>query len=278
MVRGAKNVSSSSTESTGDAPAENHRSSTIDHCQSFEALAEQYNFLNFSSYGRVFTSLILGEIAQREGLARVLDIGCGRGIGRNVSLQEEVRSAAGEFWGIEPDESIQPEEGQYHNFQHALLETAELPENHFDVAYSSMVMEHVGEPDPFLKALDRSLKPGGVYLFVTPNVHSFVPRVTQVCHKLGVDEMVLRLTQGSAVDEYHYPVRFLFNSPKLIDRASEEIGFQPPEYAYIEGKGGRHYFPGPLKLIYSMIAAKRKLIKNPERLSTMICRITKPQA
>lgn len=248
----------------------------IDHCQSFEELVGRYNFLTFSSYARVLASLLLGEIKKVSGPARVLDIGCGRGIGRQLEPQQEIHEAAGEFWGIEPDTSVQPTDGLFDNFQHALMETAELPENSFDLAYSSMVMEHVADPDAFLGALHRCLKPGGVYLFVTPNAKSFVPRITKLCHDCHIDEFVLRLVQGSQqVEEYHYPVEFKFNTPRLIESHAERKGFQPPEYAYIEGKGGRSYFPGPLRLVYRLLVAKRKLIKNPRRLATMICRLTK---
>lgn len=248
----------------------------IDYCQSFEELAGRYNFLNLSSFARVLASLILGEIKKIPGPARVLDVGCGRGIGRQLQPQQEIQEAAGEFWGIEPDTSVQPADGLFDSFQHALMETAELPENSFDLAYSSMVMEHVADPDAFLGALHRCLKPGGIYIFLTPNAMSFVPRVTKLCHDFHIDEFILRLVHGSQkVEEYHYPVQFKFNTPRLIDDYAERKGFQTPEYAYIEGGGPRGYFPGPLRLVYHLLVAKRKLIKNPRRLATMICRLTK---
>lgn len=248
----------------------------IDNCQSFETLVGRYSFLNFSSYARVLTSLLLGEIKKTPGSARVLDVGCGRGIGRQLQLQQEIREAAGEFWGIEPDTSVLPVDGLFDSFQHALMETAELPENSFDLAYSSMVMEHVADPDAFLASLHRCLKPLGVYLFITPNAMSFVPRVTKLCHTCGIDEFMVRLVHGSQqVEEYHYPVQFKFNTPRQINSFAERKGFRPPEYAYIEGGGVRGYFPGPLRLFYRLLVAKRRLIKNPSRLATMICRLTK---
>src|SRR5690606_29078027 len=99
---------------------------------------------------------------------------CGKGIGRSVQLQREIQVKTGEFWGLEPDESVKAPEGLYFNYQHALMETAVLPESYFDIAYSSMVMEHVENPAPFLTAVARCLKPGGVYLFLTPNEESLV--------------------------------------------------------------------------------------------------------
>jgi 2-polyprenyl-3-methyl-5-hydroxy-6-metoxy-1,4-benzoquinol methylase len=243
----------------------------------FEQLAQEYNFLNISTYARVLTNLILSEIKQSATPANVLDVGCGKGIGRDVGLQQEIGKVAGEFWGIEPDKTVPAPESLFFNYQHALMETAQLPENHFDVVYSSMVMEHVEYPDQFMMAVKKCLKPGGVYLFLTPNAKSIVPKITHWCRILRIDEMALRLVRSrESVDEYHYPVQFKFNTPQQINKYANQLGFSAPEYAYIEGSGSRGYFSGPLRPIYSLIKLKRQLLKNPNRLATMICRIRKP--
>lgn len=250
--------------------------SSIGDCQSFEELVGQYNLLNFSHYARLFTNVLLGEIKKISGPTRVLDIGCGCGIGRQLPPQQRIHEAAGEFWGIEPDTSVIPLDGVFDHFQHALMETANLSENSFDLAYSSMVMEHVADPDAFLSSLHRCLKPGGVYLFLTPNAQSMIPLITKICHNLHIDDFVLRLVKGAQqMEEYHYPVQFKFNTPAQVDRYSQEIGFRHPEYAFIEGNGVRGYFPGPLRLAYYFLLTKRRLIKKPNRLATMICRLTK---
>ena len=243
---------------------------------SFDQLAAAYNLLNISSFARVFCNLIRSECENSPQPPRILDIGCGAGIGRDVSLQWEIKEKCGDFWGIEPDEGIVPEEGLFDHFQHALMETAELPEDSFDIAYSSMVMEHVADPVSYLTAVARCLKPGGVYLFLTPNAKSLVPWVTKVCHDLRIDELSLRLVRPSEkVDQYHYPVQFRCNTDRQIAGLARQLGFREPEFAYIEGEGARGYFPGPLRLIYSLLLIKRRLIKNPRRLVTMICRLTK---
>lgn len=243
---------------------------------SFEQLAAAYNLLNISTYGRVLTNLILAECRQRPEPPRVLDVGCGRGIGRQVSLQQEIKASAGEFWGLEPDRDVTPQEGLFDHFEHALMETANLPADYFDVAYSSMVMEHVEKPEEFLAAVYGRLKPGGVYLFLTPNAKSLVPRLTKVCRDLRIDEWSLRLVRGEQqIEEYHYPVQFRCNTPQQIERLAAEVGFAAPEFAFIEGRGSRNYFPGPLRPLYQMLLLKRKLWKNPGSLVTMICRLTR---
>ena len=94
---------------------------------SFEDVARQYNYLRFESYGSVLTDLVIDERRRREGPLRILDIGCGNGIGRDNTLQWRIREIADEFWGIEPDPDIRPVAGLFDNYQNALMETAELP-------------------------------------------------------------------------------------------------------------------------------------------------------
>lgn len=266
------------------------RKSNLDHTlsaknclpnTSFSALQETYNFLNFSSYGEVFTGLLLEAVRNLEQPSHVLDIGCGCGIGRDSahqwSLRESIKVGQGsQFWGIEPDQAIQAEEGLFDNFQHALMEDAELPPERFDIAYSSMVMEHVAEPAAFLTALQRCLKPGGAYYFVTPNARSIVPWATKILHQLKLDELALSIVRKPAeIEEYHYPVQFLFNTPKQIENSSEKHGFHPPECIFLEGHGSYSYFRGPLKILKAPLQAKRRVIQRKDRLATLICKIVR---
>lgn len=243
----------------------------------FEKLASQYNFLTLPPYGQVFTELVVDECRRRGGEGRVLDIGCGSGVGREASHQWKIKNAASDFWGIEPDPDVTPVAGLFDHFQHALMETAELPAESFDAAYSSMVMEHVANPASFLAAVHRVLKPGGAYLFVTPNAESFVPWATKTLHAMRIDELALRIIKRKAeVEEYHYPVQFRANSPRQIDRLAAVGGFAPPEYAYFEGRGSHGYLRGPLMPVRWLLTGKRRLIRRPSRLATMVCRLTKP--
>lgn len=244
---------------------------------SFESLAARYNFLNTPPFGQVFMEVVVDEARRRGSACRILDVGCGAGIGRDVQLQWVIKNAAEELWGIEPDSEVTVANDLFDHFQYALMETAELPADHFDIAYSSMVMEHVADPGAFLAAVHRCLKPGGVYLFVTPNAQSFVPWATKVLHAARLDEFMLRLIRGrKEVEEYHYPVQFRCNLPKQLSRYAEATDFLPPEYAYLEGRGVHGYLRGALAPLRHLLTWKRRLVRTPSRLATLICRMTKP--
>lgn len=241
----------------------------------FETLATSYNFERFMDARLVFTRLLIDECRARGPAPRVLDIGCGRGIGRDLTLLREVREAVGEMWGVEPDPNVRPPEDLVDHFQHALMETADLPEGYFDVAYSYMVMEHVADPAAFMKAMMRTLKPGGVYIFATPNAAHYFTLFAGTLKKFRVDEIMLRLLRGkSLVDEYHYPVQYRCNSPRAIER-SLAGAHAKADYVFTECAAVRHYLPGPLRPIYWGFRLKRRLIRDPKRLITLIGRVTK---
>ncbi|MEX0884936.1 MAG: class I SAM-dependent methyltransferase [Phycisphaeraceae bacterium] len=243
----------------------------------FDELARGYNFQNVSCWHRVFAHQVATTLGAAQGPTRVLDIGCGRGIGRHIEFQRQIAAHAGEMWGIEPDEDVEPETGIFHHFQHALMEGAELPADTFDVAYACMVMEHVADPDAFLAAVARVLKPGGYFYFVTPNARHFVIRAGRLCQRLGIDELVLRLVKSrQQIEAYHYPVTYRFNDERAIARVAATAGLAEPECIYLEAQGVRGYLRGPLRPIYHLSVLKRRLIRDPRALATIVGRVRKP--
>lgn len=242
---------------------------------SFHELASRYNFQQTSTRTYLFTRLLAEECAAYRHPVRALDIGCGQGIGRKPALTRVVANHIDELWGLEPDESVLPEEGIFTNFQHALMETAVLPENYFDVVYSFMVVEHVADARGFLQAVHRCLKPGGVHFFMTINGAHYFALIASTLKRLMLDELVLRIVRGKEVDEYHYPVQYRLNTPRIIDRTARLTGFDPPEYVFLEEEGPAPYFPGPLRPVMGLFDLKRKLWKNPRSLLTLLCRMRK---
>lgn len=240
---------------------------------SFETLRDSYNYRTTAGRARVLTDLL---VAQLSGMPRrrVLDIGCGRGIQRNASLMHEVAAAAEEFWGIEPDPSIEPDPVITH-FQHATAEQADLPEAYFDLSFSSMVVEHVADPDAYLAAVARCTAPGGWHMFSTVNGLNHFAAVTKLAASLRIEDSLLRVLRGrSTTESYHYPTAYRMNKPDQLRALAARHGFEEPEFAFIEpGQGGSGYYPGPLKLLSGAVGIKRRLIQRPDRLVTLICRM-----
>jgi SAM-dependent methyltransferase len=242
----------------------------------FDQFVGQTNMMPDCSFQPLFTQLVLKELAARKTPA-ALDIGCGTGIGRFTDYTRVISANTDALWGVEPDETIEQMPGVFHSFQHALLEDAQLPENHFDVAYAAFVMEHVADPGRFLQAVHRALKPGGSFLFLTPNASAFFGRVSRMLNRVGLDERILRMIKRTPESHaYHYPIVSKCNRVKEVDLFARQVGFAPPQFAFFQFAGSGGYFPGPLRLFYGLLLAKRRLFNNPEALDSMVCRLTKP--
>lgn len=244
---------------------------------SFDELEKRYNFRLTSDRRGVIARLLHREFerirTERPGPVRVLDIGCGRGIGRNAGYTRAIGANIDEFWGIEPDQSAAPPEGVFDHTLHAPMESADLPESYFDVCYSVMVMEHVADPEAFLKAVARCLKPGGVYLFTTPNGGHYFTITASLLHRLHLDEAILRLLLGETKDDYHYPVQYKANSARRIRRLAARTGFSEARFAYVEAEGPTGYMRGPLRPLLHLLRCKRRIIHHRAALLTLIGRM-----
>jgi len=280
------------TQVTIMASAPQERDDILDPRQPHDALewsafSSAYNYDLVSDRRRVFCNQVLNLIRSRSRPVRVLDIGCGHGpdayddATRELARRSlaELRRHIDEYWGVEPDEKIVPAHGLFTNFQHAFMETAKLPASHFDVAYSYFVMEHVKDPAAFLAAVFRVLKPGGVYLCLTPNGRHYFTRMARTLKTLHLDEMILRAVRGSKVEEYHYPVFYRFNHRHSIERHARAAGFRAPEFAFMErsGMGGpQSYFPSVLRPIYRGLCWKRHRFRRAGNLLEMLVKLEKP--
>ncbi len=247
----------------------------------FERLAQTYNYRNVSDRSRLFVRLILKEIARRPQPVRLLDVGCGEGLGTTRRFAKpsihRIRLAAQELWGVEPDTNAVPVQNVFDRHLYSTVEEADLPEQYFDIAYSYLVVEHVVDPVGFLKAIHRCLKPGGCFIFLTPSGKHAFARITRLLNRIHLDEFVLRMVRGrQKVEAYHYPVQYRMNDERAISAAAHEAGFNKPELVFEENEGPKPYFPGPLRPIYHLLRLKRAIYKNPQCLLNLYCRLTKP--
>lgn len=243
----------------------------------FDELCIQYNFDNHSDRRRVFCNVIASEIANQGG--NLLDIGCGSGMGEDelkFAYPMALREYCDRYIGIEPDRSVCPPPNIYDQIIHEPMETACLRPESFDLAYSHYVMEHVTNPATFLERVYACLKPGGKYIFITPNGASYFVIIAQLLKKWKLEEFVLRRVRGETVDDYHYPVVYDCNTCDSITKYAERAGFEPPQFAFLETYSGSSYFPPYGRFVWHMLMRKRQLVRDPNCLVGMIVRMTKP--
>jgi 2-polyprenyl-6-hydroxyphenyl methylase/3-demethylubiquinone-9 3-methyltransferase len=113
----------------------------------------------------------LGRLPAGDDRPTAIDIGSGGGF-----LAEEFARLGFAVTGVEPSE-VSVRTARAHAFAAGLGidyragvgERLPVPDAAFDVAYCCDVLEHVDDVDRVLAETSRVLRPGGVYLFDTPN-------------------------------------------------------------------------------------------------------------
>ena len=103
---------------------------------------------------------------------RLLDVGCGNGYFLSVA-KEKCQHCYGMEFSTKLREFAQRKTGLPIFTQ----DLDSLPELGFDIITLFDVLEHIPDPMPFMRSVDRLLNPGGGVLIFTPNFDSFSVRV-----------------------------------------------------------------------------------------------------
>lgn len=161
---------------------------------------------------------------------RWLDVGCGYQVLPFWAMPEEaqrelVRGVA-MLAGVDVDERIK---------DHPLLTCrvaglgGKLPfrDEVFDLVTANMVVEHIEQPEKFLADMCRVLRPGGRFLFHTPNILFWLMFVAWVTPDSIKKAIIWRLEQRRAEDVF--PTRYTLNTPWKIERLAAQTGFEVEE-------------------------------------------------
>lgn len=108
------------------------------------------------------------------GTLSILDVGCGTGL-----FLKFARDAGHQVRGIELSESAVTYGQQVYGLaiETGTIETADLPENSFDVITMWHVLEHLADPVVAFERILHLLEPGGLLLFGVPNIESYEAKV-----------------------------------------------------------------------------------------------------
>lgn len=112
---------------------------------------------------------------------KVLDLGCGRG-----GVMERLHPLADLTVGVDADmASLREHRAQDISRVQAMAEKLPFPSDSFDLVICSWVLEHLTEPEKAFREIARVLKPGGRFIFLTPNLLHPIPRLSQKIARIG---------------------------------------------------------------------------------------------
>ncbi len=152
----------------------------------------------------------------------LLDVGCG-----HSDVLRPIYTRTPHTYGIDPDaEALARNEV----IRHLVVGNAEqmpFPDTFFDLVVSAWVLEHLGRPAAVFREIHRVLKPGGRFIFLTPNAWNYnVWLIRLVPHRFH-ETLARRLYKRQEHDTYR--VYYRANSPTSIARLLKETGFHEEE-------------------------------------------------
>lgn len=93
----------------------------------------------------------------------------------------------------------------------------------FDVITSNMVLEHVKYPEKILKEISLILKPGGIFIFHTPNLNSYSTMISRLIPTSLKKKLVKLLDNRKEEDTF--TTYYLINTPEAIKEIAARTGF-----------------------------------------------------
>jgi SAM-dependent methyltransferase len=134
----------------------------------------------------------------------ILDLGSGRG-----GLIEQLGHPLEQVVGLDPDlNSLQEhrlkDSHPALNRVNALSQFLPFTEKSFDLIFSSWVLEHLPKPQMDFSQIGRILRPGGVFVFITPNRQHPLTALNHLLGRFGnaQEKLVGRFYGRAAVDTF----------------------------------------------------------------------------
>jgi len=160
--------------------------------------------------------------------AIVLDIGAGAGIVSQMNFKGMVARVC----GIDLDRRV---EGNPMLDEGRLSDAGRIPYSDvsFDVVFADNVMEHLADPLAVFGEVRRVLRPGGVFLFKTPNKTHYMPTIARLTPHC-LHQFVNRL-RGRA-DEDTFPTLYRANTISDVQRLAASAGLTVDRLERIEGR------------------------------------------
>lgn len=148
----------------------------------------------------------------------------------------------------------------------------------YDLVFADYVMEHVEDPELMLKEIYRILRPGGHFVFRTPNIYhyvSIISRFTPHSFHLAVANRA-RQNPDDAIDPY--PTFYRFNSKRAVLSAVNRASMKNVEIKLVEKQPSYLQFSS---WAYRLGVAYERLVNSTDWLSglrsNIFCALVKPK-
>jgi ubiquinone/menaquinone biosynthesis C-methylase UbiE len=205
-----------------------------------------------------------------------LDLGCGHEffpdwMPDSLAAQSELVNRCASVIGVDPFDLRQHAAG----IPKVAADAEHLPfeDATFSLITANMVVEHVEHPERLLQEVCRVLKPGGLFLFHTPNANYFEVAIARKI-PTGVMKGVASLLDGRAEDDI-FQTHYRLNTAREIQSVAERYGLHPNSIRHVECTA-QGVMLGPLVAIELLIIRMLRLKMFEKYRSDLVVVLQKP--
>jgi SAM-dependent methyltransferase len=188
----------------------------------------------------------------------ILDVGAGTGEHHDYQL----RGRCKEIVGVDLDPRVM-ENPLLDRGVVADVRRLPLEDNTFDLAFSVYVLEHINDPQSFVKEIKRVLKPGGHFLALTPNLFHYMPIIARLT-PTSFHKWHHKMRGWDHVD--NFPTLYRLNTRRKLVKHFNDAGFEAVSVYTIEVKPHYLTFSTPTFLIG---AAYERLVNSSDVFSAL---------
>ena len=204
-----------------------------------------------------------------------LDLGCGHQVFTEwmEKEQEEVISSCKSVYGIDLDWLGLKGHNSIRNKVFGNLEHLPFQEDAVEIVTANMVVEHLARPGKILNEIYRCLRPGGHFLFHTPNFNGWATRTANRMPE-AIKKKLIWALEGRKEEDV-FPTHYKMNTAESIRDLAAKSGFISEEINLVSSSAVTAPF-GPLavpELLYIRSLQSEHLAG---RRSNVIATLLKP--
>jgi len=158
----------------------------------------------------------------------VLDLGAGAGLVEEMNF----KGLAKRICGVDLDPRVR-QNPYLDDAKVADAENIPYDDCSFDLIFSDNVMEHIDNADRVFSEIYRLLRPGGYFMFKTPNKYHYMPMISRIT-PYGFHRFYNRLRGREGEDTF--PTLYRVNCRKDVEALAAKHAFDIERLERIEGR------------------------------------------